>query len=265
MAAVQRHPMNTGFEWTDHSGPFNAITKEQAASFDELGYFVFEDALDSTTLKDVLAEIDPWEERATASLRKRGGKQFIADADAITFTVHLVKRSSRLRELVSTGILRDIAHDIVGPDVRMYWDQAVYKKPEKVREFPWHQDNGYTFVEPQEYLTCWIALTDASSRNGCPVVVPKLHRMGTLKHWLTDWGWQCVDDPADTITAEVRAGSIVVFSSLTPHKTGANMTDEVRKAYIVQYAPEGAEILREADGQVTRELANDPDRQFPVP
>ena len=39
------------------------------------------------------------------------------------------------------------------------------------------------------------------------------------------------------------AGSIVVFSSLTPHMTGPNTTDDVRKTYILQYAPDGAERL----------------------
>jgi ectoine hydroxylase-related dioxygenase (phytanoyl-CoA dioxygenase family) len=65
----------------------------------------------------------------------------------------------------------------------------------------------------------------------------------------------------------VRAGSIVVFSSLTPHATGHNTTDTVRKAYIVQYAPDGAVALRgdPADGAPTaREPQDDPRRQFPV-
>ena len=38
----------------------------------------------------------------------------------------------------------------------------------------------------------------------------------------------------------VRAGTIVVFSSLTPHATGHNITGDVRKAYILQFAPDGA-------------------------
>ena len=56
--------------------------------------------------------------------------------------------------------------------MRLYWDQAVYKKPDTAAPFPWHQDNGYAYVEPQQYLTCWIALTDATEDNGCPWVVP---------------------------------------------------------------------------------------------
>ena len=53
--------------------------------------------------------------------------------------------------------------------MRLYWDQAVYKKPDTAASFPWHQDNGYAYVEPQQYLTCWIALTDATERERLPL------------------------------------------------------------------------------------------------
>ena len=149
----------------------------------------------------------------------------------------------------------------------MYWDQAVYKKPEKPRRFPWHQDNGYAFVEPQQYLTIWIALTDATRDNGCPVVAPRFHRRGTLAHtYVEPLGWECLRDPQETVVAELTAGGAVVFSSLTPHLTGPNTTDAVRKAYILQYAPAGAVVLaRRPDGEPTaREPCDAPDRQYPV-
>ena len=61
---------------------------------------------------------------------------------------------------------------------------------------------------------------------------------------------------------EAPAGSVVVFSSLTPHRTGPNRTDAVRKSYILQYAPDGAEVVDTATGRRTRQ--DDPTRQFPV-
>ena len=79
--------------------------------------------------------------------------------------------------------------------MRLYWDQAVYKKTEKPRRVPWHQDNGYTYVEPQEYLTVWLALTDATLDNGCPEVAAGCHRLGTLAHHYVDpLGWECLTD-----------------------------------------------------------------------
>jgi phytanoyl-CoA hydroxylase len=153
--------------------------------------------------------------------------------------------------------------------VHLYWDQAVYKKPEKPRRFPWHQDNGYAFVEPQQYLTCWVALTDATFENGCPQVARGLHRAGTLAHtYVEPLGWECLTSPSDVAVASVGAGGVVVFSSLTPHLTGPNLTDSTRKAYILQYAPAGATVLRgdpaSGDGPLAREPADDPNWQFPV-
>ena len=99
----------------------------------------------------------------------------IAKADGITFTVHLVKLSQVLRDFSASRVFQDLCHDVIGPDVRLYWDQAVYKKPEYPKPFPWHQDNGYTYIEPQAYLTCWVALNDATLDNGCPWVIPSGH------------------------------------------------------------------------------------------
>ena len=151
-------------------------------------------------------------------------------------------------EFTRSALLTDVCADLIGPDVRLYWDQAVYKKPGTESPFPWHQDNGYAFVEPQQYLTCWVALTDATEENGCPWVVPGLHRRGTLAHEYSDIGFVCLRDPDDAVAVPARAGSIVVFSSLTPHSTGPNRTGDVRKAYIVQYAPSGAEVVRPEPG-----------------
>jgi ectoine hydroxylase-related dioxygenase (phytanoyl-CoA dioxygenase family) len=137
----------------------------------------------------------------------------------------------------------------------------VYKKPEKPRRVPWHQDNGYTYIEPQQYLTIWLALTDATLDNGCPRVAPGLHKLGTLAHdYVEPLGYECFTDPPREVAAAVGAGGAVVFSSLMPHLTGPNLTDAVRKAYIVQYAPAGA-YVRTPDGDVP---CDDPDRQFPV-
>ena len=258
------HPLNDGFTWTDHAGPFRVVTGAQAAAYDRDGFFVLDDAFDADAVAAIRAEIDPLEAELEELLRRttEDGKVFIYRAGEITFTTHLVTRSTVLRDLVSSAPLADLAADLLGPEVRLYWDQAVYKKPGTEAPFPWHQDNGYTFVRPQQYLTCWIALTDVDETNGCPWVVPGLHRQGTLAHHESDLGFVCLDEAPDAVAVPARAGSVVVFSSLTPHCTGANTTDEVRRAYIVQYAPDGARTFG-ADGSGTG-TCDDPDRQFRV-
>jgi phytanoyl-CoA hydroxylase len=265
---VKLHELNRQFSWASPQGPFSAISDRQARHYDRDGYVLFEDAFDAEQVDRALAAIDPLETRREAWLREQGGTFLIARADEITFSTHLVLESEVLRRMTSSPPLTGLCADLVGPDVRLYWDQAVYKKPHTASPFPWHQDNGYAFVEPQQYLTCWIALTDADEDNGCPWVVPGVHRRGTLEHRASEVGLVCLEDPSDAVPVPARQGSIVVFSSLTPHCTGPNVTDAVRKAYIVQYAPEGAEVLHaEGSGQVKevkRIPADDPGRQFRV-
>jgi phytanoyl-CoA hydroxylase len=185
----------------------------------------------------------------------------IARPGEIVFAAHLVARSDAARRFSRHPLLCRLVRELIGPDVRLYWDQLVYKKPQTAADFPWHQDNGYTFVEPQQYLTCWVALTDASVANGCPWIAPGLHRQGTLAHRWTDVGYRCFDEAPDAEPLELAAGSIAVFSSLTPHMTGPNRTDHVRKSYILQYAPDGAVMyLRGAPAMP----ACNPDWQYPV-
>jgi len=261
------HELNRAFHWEPHQGPFRRVGAEQARAYDEQGFFVLEDAFDAETMRSVIAEIDPMEEQVEAFLKTReDGKLFIARSGEITFTPHLVMRSKTLRDFVSGPVFRDIGFDLIGPDVRLYWDQAVYKKPGTEAPFPWHQDNGYTYLEPQQYLTCWVALTDATRENGCPWVIPGGHRRGTLAHETTELGFVCWgDEPPEPVCAEAPAGSIVIFSSLTPHATGPNTTDGIRKSYIVQFAPDGAaNIKRTDDGEIETIPANAPERQFPI-
>jgi ectoine hydroxylase-related dioxygenase (phytanoyl-CoA dioxygenase family) len=265
---VELHPWNVGFEWADHSGPMRRLTTGQAAQFDDLGFVVLDDVFTDEELAPVIAATDALEAQADAFLADLDGERFsIAEHGAITFALYPVLHDGAARRFATHPVFADLCHDLIGPDARLYHDQAVYKKPEKPRRFPWHQDNGYNFVEPQQYLTCWVALTDATEQNGCPQVVPGLHRSGTLRHHFTDpLGWEIFEDHPDAVAAPVGKGGIVVFSSLSPHLTGPNTTSEVRKAYILQYAPDGAAVLRGdvADSPTAREPADDPSRQFSV-
>lgn len=257
----ERHSLNRAFQWRAPLGPFQRLTDAQAHDFDTRGFCVVEAALSPEEVAAVLAEIDPWEERVERVLHTLPDKKmFIARAGEITFTTHLVQRSEFLHRLCAGPLFQQLGHDLVGPDVRLYWDQAVYKKPGTRDDFPWHQDNGYTFVEPQAYLTVWIALTDATPDNGCPWIAPGLHRHGTLKHWMTPLGWRCLETAPGAEACPLRAGSAVVFSSLTPHATGPNRSDAVRKAYIVQLAPDGARVVTDAGTTP----CDHPDRQYPI-
>jgi len=127
-------------------------------------------------------------------------------------------------------------------DARLYWEQAVSKPPQARTELPWHQDNGYTPLVPEEYVTCWLALDDAELDNGCLWVIPGSHRQGTLPHRNGAGPFRVGHDgpDADGVAVPVSRGSVLVFSSLLMHRSGPNVTDRSRRAWIIQYCSAAA-------------------------
>jgi ectoine hydroxylase-related dioxygenase (phytanoyl-CoA dioxygenase family) len=259
---INPHPLNRDFVWAmpEPSG-LRHLTQEQYRAFDEQGFVKLAGVFTPAEVEAVIAAIDPIEKKGEEWLRGKGGKVSISEADVITFSIHLVTRSDVLRAFAAHHKIKDICHDLMGDDVRLYWDQSVYKKTGKEQEFPWHQDNGYTFIEPQQYLTLWIPLVDVDETNGCPWIAPGVHKRGTLEHWLTPIGYKCLENVPGAVCVPGKAGDVIAFSSLAPHRTGPNLkTGSVRKAYILQYAPGGAYTIR--DG--VRAMQDDPQRQFKV-
>ena len=269
MTATALHPWNTSFEWRRAEIAPRRLTTDQIDSFHRDGWLIVDHLIDPATLADLTTDLDIIEEETAAFVRAQPDSRFvISESGAITFAAHLVPRSDAAHQLSRSQPITDLCHDLLGPDVRLYWDQLVYKHPDKPREFPWHQDNGYAYVDPQQYLTIWLALTDATVDNGCPWVAPAAHTRGTLAHrYVHPLGLSCFDDHPGATAAPVRAGGAVVFSSLTPHRTGPNTTDSTRKTYILQYAPEGAEVLQgdPTTGPPTNRVTqDDPARQYEV-
>lgn len=258
---VRAHRRNTGFNWLKVRDATRAVLDEQQVQqFDAQGFFVLRDAFSVAEIAAVTAAIDPLDAAQEEAVRAAGQSVALSTVDAINFTTHLVARSAALRDFACHPVFRGLCRDLIGPGSRLYWDQSVYKRSGKPQEFPWHQDNGYTFVEPQQYLTCWVPLVDVDETNGCPWIAPGLHLLGTLEHWTTPIGLKCLEDVANAVPVPARAGDVVVFSSLAPHRTGPNLrADTVRKTYILQYAPDGAMALR--DGQPPQSQ-RDPLRQF---
>jgi len=262
-ATLSLHPRNRDFSWRNiERTDYRRMTPDQVRQFNELGFVKLEAVFSWDELTRVVEAIDPLEAERERFIRTQTSGPLAASVDAITFTTHIVKQSRTLRDFAAHPVLKDVCHDLIGDDVRLYWDQSVYKKSGKPQEFPWHQDNGYTFVEPQQYLTCWIPLADVEEIDGCPWIAPGLHNLGTLEHWVTPIGLKCLEEAPEAVCVPAKAGDVIVFSSLSPHRTGPNLrAGTVRKAYILQYAPDGATAYPAGGGEVPQA---DPERQFKV-
>ena len=231
---------------TRKDAPLQVLSEDQADDLDLQGFTVIEDAFSAVEIGQLRDAIDFLEHESVLRPTAQGLEQTsspIASADQITVARGPAQQSALARSFCASPFFQKVCHDVLNcDDVRLYHDQAVYKRPCPGRITPYHQDIGYTFIEPLQYLTCWVALNDATEENGCPWFVPRLFRRGPLLHEFDEssGGWTISGLRSDdAVCVPVRAGSVAIFWSLTPHMTGANLTDSVRKAYICQYAPDG--------------------------
>lgn len=227
---------------TVNSGNTVRLTEEQKKQYDEKGYIVFEHLFSGEEMDRIRGIIDRFDEESEAVLRatEREG-DFISAANRINFTGFLNFKDPELQRFTADRRFVGLTTAILGPDTKLYWDQSVYKRPEANRDFPWHQDNGYAPTSPEHYLTCWLALDDATIENGCIWIRPETHKLGFVEHVRTDIGMVCYQGEDPGIPVELKKGGMVAFHSLLFHRSTPNLGKKTtRKAYVIQYSVDGA-------------------------
>lgn len=206
------------------------LSPEQRTRFDEQGFLNVGRLFSGVELDEIRAEYD-------ALVRPDAQVLGNADDGFFPYRAMLNFRSPALARYVLHAGMVELAADLLGPDVRFWWDQGINKSPGAGSPIPWHQDNGYEKGRMQAYLTCWLALDDSSLENGGLLVLPGSHREGQRDHVFE--GAHAVIpevDDAGAIALDAAAGELLVFSSLLVHETVGNQTpDRDRRAWVVQY------------------------------
>ncbi|RAV14870.1 phytanoyl-CoA dioxygenase family protein [Paenibacillus contaminans] len=221
---------------TSGAEPKIKLTEEQLTHYQEEGYIVLENLFSGEEMDAIRSIIDEIDQSKNCMPDNQDFKKEVAN-----FTVNLNFRSPELQRFIADQRLVDITTAILGPDTKLYWDQSVYKRPEASRDFPWHQDNGYGPTEPVHYITCWLALEDATIENGCVWVQPGTHKKGFVPHIRTDIGYICYYGDIEGIPVELKKGSMVAFNSLLFHRSTPNRSKtQTRKGYVIQYSVDGA-------------------------
>ncbi len=203
--------------------PADATPEAIAALLDSDGALILDDVIAPPEVAQVRAEIDPYIE-ATADGRDRfTGFQ-------TTRTGALVARSPACRELVMhPGVLAacDVFLKRACDRYQLHLTQVIRIKPGQPRQ-ALHRDRlawgGFLKeVEPQ-LNTIW-ALTDFTQANGATQVVP-----GS-----PSWPEGRKAEPAEIGYAEMKAGSVLVYSGSVIHAGGENQTDADRIGINITY------------------------------
>jgi len=206
-------------------------------AYDEDG-FVHVPGLFSTS------EISRFVQAADALLAKeaRGGVKYAYDASFSQVKLPASKDDT-LRELTVDPRLALLAGLLSEtPRIRVFLDRIIYKRagagPTKA-----HVDAPFLSFDDPRSLACWIALTDTTVENGAlAYYVGSHHGRLTDKSREPD-GSISAHDPSLNArllrSLPARAGDVVFHNVHTIHLAGANNTPETRRAYAIQYMPDG--------------------------
>jgi len=232
------------------------ITEAQIEQYNELGYAILPDAIDPEMLQMLREECAYFVGYVDGSMKARGREVYgITHRGKRYFISGRYRDSPRLTSFLFSPLMADVTRAFLGDEAYLFVEQWVVKGPEQGMEFAWHQDHGYVkYRDPKNthapYLTCWCALDDMKEENGSIYVLPHDRantRNSVVPHRVEPGTNDLIgfegSDPGELI--EVSAGSIVVFSSTTLHRSSANITDKSRRAYLAQYSKE---VIRHSDG-----------------
>ena len=128
----------------------------------------------------------------------------------------------------------DIVTDLMGPNIKLYYDQ-VFAKPPYARANRYHQDSVFWgFFASNFQTTCQLLLDDATLENGCVRFIPGSHNFGLvnwdhLPYMLTE-AVLAQEEPVP-----LEAGDATFHHSLALHCSGPNTTPHRRRGWSIHY------------------------------
>ena len=167
------------------------------------------------------------------------------------------QKNETFRQLLFHPPLLDIAASLIGPNIQLFHDQALYKPAKIGGPVPWHQDNGYWRCQPANLVSIWVALDDADTGNGCMNVIPGSHLTSRIDHSRAQEEGQELPallsvevDNSQSVPVPLKAGHSMVHHCLTLHQTHPNRSKQDRRAMVIHYMPVGT---RNGDGVLLKD------------
>lgn len=222
----------------------SSITEVQRQQYRDEGFFILDKVIpdkDLEVLRTECADLIRAQEEEMSRLHT--DQLNLSRRNSRYFVFLAFKERQRLGQFIFSDLMAEICRATIGNEAMLFWEQFVVKGTDKIgSEFPWHQDSGYVDRDHKPYVNCWIPLDDVTEENGTVYILP-FSRAGTrvrVEHRpipnSNDRVGYFGNDSGVPVVA--KAGSIAVFSSVSFHRSGANATKQMRRAYSIQFSPE---------------------------
>jgi len=231
------------------------MTPEKVAFYQEHGYLIVEDAFSPAEVAALLRE-------AVEICRGRCGEVIglpevaptESDDDIMRRTLcihHPHKISATILQFMSHPAIVDVLTSVVSPNVKCMQSMLFIKSAGKPGQ-AWHQDEDFIPTRDRSLIGAWLALDDATVKNGCLWVIPGSHKPGIL--WELEKqdnpDFDCTDEAvgfpytdADAVPVELRAGSVVFFNGYLLHRSLPNVLQSGYRRSLVNHYMSAESLL----------------------
>ncbi len=131
---------------------------------------------------------------------------------------------------------------VIFDDTPVSVNVELFGKPARVGSVvPHHQDNAYFNLTPDDALTCWIALADATEENGCVRYIEGSHQLGNLPHEASGVKGNSMrlkklpTGAGREVSGIVRRGGALIHHCNTIHRSEPNRSDKDRPGLLFVY------------------------------
>ncbi len=157
--------------------------------------------------------------------------------------IQMCERNIHFMKLIYDTRILDVVQDLLGPNIMLFHDQALYKPAFHGGEVTWHQDNSYWKCRPANLISCWLTLDDVVVENGAMQVIPGSHLTPV---WHTkknekDILFNIEDqiDKSKAVGVPLPAGACMFHHCQTFHYTQPNTTNRQRRAFAIHFMTPG--------------------------
>jgi len=156
------------------------------------------------------------------------------------YNAHLI--SPLLDEVTHNSKILDAVQSLIGENILVCGTTLFIKNPYEKGFVSYHQDAKYIGLEPHNWVTAWVAITNSNEKNGCMRMWDGSHKDDLKDHDqkfnkgnLLTRGQTVKNVPKDEITPLVlEAGQMSLHHPSVVHGSGLNKTNDRRIGFVIQ-------------------------------
>ena len=205
------------------------LSLEQINQYKDDGYIAPIDVLTKNEAEEVKKEIEYIEKKWPNEIEGLGRNY-----------VHLI--SPVLDKVSHNSKILDVVESIIGKDILVCGTTLFIKNPDKKGFVSFHQDAKYIGLEPHNWVTGWLAVTDSNEENGCMRMLKGSHKKDLKFHDqkfdennLLTRGQTIENVPINETTPVIlKAGQLSLHHPTIIHGSGLNKSKERRIGFAIQ-------------------------------